>query len=648
MRTPVFARWSGYALLLLFVFAILVRGGKGIEATWLLAGIGSVIVIGSVLLREKKESDVTPGLWLAGMLFVVWTIVSFLLSATRNYGLDEVLRDATLILLTFWIIRHAAADGSKSFMRLFLRVFITFTLLACAVGMAVYVLQPVNRFVGTFFYVRFTRDYWPNAFAEYLLLAWPVVLWWASEASVKRTRTLRFILLGAVVGCLLLTFSRGALIAFAGQVLLLGIFLWRAGGSMRAASLWKPMAGIAVVSVAVFFALNALRSPLFPVQSVGQKVTFSSEEGATSFTERLSFFSQSLTLSQEHPWFGWGPYSFRFIQPRLQTDVLATSDHPHNVFLKFALERGWPAAVFFLVFLSFLLWPNLREFMQRKKKGTAMSQATVYRLTIVLGVIAHNLIDYNLQFLAVSLPFFVVLGFLGKPASGPLRPLLRLSMRTAECVLAAAVLVVALWEGQYLFTSALGRREEARGNVPGALSWYARSVDSLFPRDLQLSRAKLLVGQNASIDAEIALDEYIRGNAEDARAWKLLGEIQMQTQRWNDAVRSSDQAFLLGKWNDAGIALDELQALSSANEMDRIKNLKPLFLLLITKYARALNDNTHFIALSQNLERYMELTRAAGAAYPDDAPELLQTAGTIRDKAVQMRAQSGTQKGYLW
>jgi O-antigen ligase len=646
MNAQSLTRWSGYLLLLLFAFAMLVRGGKGIEATWLLAGIGSVVVIGSILFREKKEKDITPELWLTGMLFVAWTIVSFLLSATRNYGLDEVLRDATLILLTFWIIRHADASRTKSFMHLFLRVFIAFTLLACAVGMAVYVLQPVNRLVGTFFYVRFSRDYWPNAFAEYLLLAWPVVLWWASEVTKKRVRALRFVLLGIVLGCLLLTFSRGAFIAFVGQVFLLGFFRWRSGISMRAGSLWKSLVGIAVVSVAVFFAMNALRSPFFPVQSVEKKVTFTAEEGSTSFTERLSFFSQSLTLSQEHPWFGWGPYSFRFVQPRLQTEVLATSDHPHNVFLKLALERGWPAALLFLAFLTLILWPGLHTSVS--KKTDAMDFATSYRLTIVLGVLAHNLIDYNLQFLAVSLPFFIVFGFLGKPSPRALRPFLRVSMRTLECALAIAILVVALWEGQFLVTSALGRREEARENIPGALSWYARSVDSLFPRDVQLSRARYLVKQNAFIDAENALGEYLRGNAEDARAWKLLGEIQLQMQRREEAVRSLDQAYVLGKWNDAGIAFDELKALLSANDTNRIQKLKPSVLQLITKYARALNDNTHYIALSQNLEQYMELSRVAGAVYPDDAPTIMQTAVAIRDKAVQMRGQSKVQKGYLW
>jgi O-antigen ligase len=56
-------------------------------------------------------------------------------------------------------------------------------------------------------------------------------------------------------------------------------------------------------------------------------------------------------MSWERPMIGFGPGTFRFVQPQLQHEVLATSDHPHNVFLKLAMERGWPAATFFCFFL---------------------------------------------------------------------------------------------------------------------------------------------------------------------------------------------------------------------------------------------------------------------------------------------------------
>src|SRR5205085_2079694 len=95
-------------------------------------------------------------------------------------------------------------------------------IIAAVVGVSVYIFQPVDRFVGTFFDFRFQTDYWPNAWAEFLLLAWPLLLLWLQPWR-KKLRPLRLVLFGFVFGTLFLSYSRGAFLTFIGQLALLGL-----------------------------------------------------------------------------------------------------------------------------------------------------------------------------------------------------------------------------------------------------------------------------------------------------------------------------------------------------------------------------------------------------------------------------------------
>jgi O-antigen ligase len=312
------------------LFSLLWRGGKGLEATWLLTGIAVFLTIANFLKGSEEAQQGAPrpahypiGLPLLAAGFFVWTMASFLHSSTANYGLDEVLRDGALVLVFFWTMERAMRGDAAIFVRRFASTISIGTVLAIAFGILVYAMQPVNRFVGTFFDYRFHTDYWPNAWAEYLLLAWPMmVLWIRTQRGVLRVTG--YGILGIVFGALLLSYSRGAMIAFAGQVFLLGI--WYALRKKNDAGAKLKVAGckavvkiglIIFVAFAVFFSVNALRGQYHPVQSVAEKITFTADEGGSSVSERAQFWDQSMELIKQKPLYGWGPYSFRFIHQRL-------------------------------------------------------------------------------------------------------------------------------------------------------------------------------------------------------------------------------------------------------------------------------------------------------------------------------------------
>src|SRR3989338_3733934 len=674
------------AVLTLLAFGVLWKGGKTLESTWLLLAVVGCAVIYLYWKRmhePKAEKSIALNVLPLLLVFLLLSFLSLLFSHTQNYGLDEVLRDGGLIFLLYWVMERREVSRASvrhpllrlSFEEQFILIITTIAVLCCAVGVIVYALQPVNRFVGTFFDFRFHTDYWPNAFAEFLLLAWPIVLLQAGKRIERGSFTafqyyaldkiFRFVPIGMVIGCLLLTYSRGALIAFTGQIALLTMLLWnrRTVGNRLKAPLQHIVASL-LIGFAVFAGANEIRSLLHPVQPVSEKIAFEGAEGRSSIDERASFWKASALLTLRRPIFGWGPYSFRFMQPRYQKSVLATSDHPHNVFLKLSAERGIPAAILFGIFLYAVFYRGVYLSLSGKRfleSADPMRLGYALLTVSIAGVIAHNLIDYNLQFVGISMPLWITMGMVLR--SGPMMLSLRRithpwwtqeRIRILTALAAALLVILAVREGWYLLTSSAGRHAEAAGNRTEALEWYARSKGEWFSRDLYLSRTHLLLArEGTSDDAKESLEQYMDHNGEDARAWKLRGEIAMEENDFEAAIAAYEKAFSLGSWNDLGISRGLLEALFAETYMQptsdaaadskrlildpRIADFLPLIEVRVRNFALAIGHNTHFVALSPNPEEAVKILIILGVLKPDLTDEYQALIESIEIKAEQDR-----------
>src|SRR3989338_9849064 len=97
-------------ILAFMAFVVLWKGGKSIDATWLYVGVCGIAILLQWARREGSQR-VHLWLWMALWAFVVLSVLSLAFSSTRNYGLDEVLRDAASVLLFLWVARRTSADG---------------------------------------------------------------------------------------------------------------------------------------------------------------------------------------------------------------------------------------------------------------------------------------------------------------------------------------------------------------------------------------------------------------------------------------------------------------------------------------------------------------------------------------------------------
>ena len=681
---------SEYLVLGLILLTTLWRGGKSLDATWMIAFVGGVVTLAwywKARSRGATSREVPPLIWGLTIAFLGWSILSFLFSSTQNYGLDELMRDAACVLLFFWVIRSSTPTRPRArdrearlrleeqgqdhdahamtFIKKMMLTIAVGTVLACVLGVIIYVFQPVNRFVGTFFDYRFHTDFWPNAWADYLLLTWPVVLLVALKKHVSILWG--FLLLGFVFGCLMLSYSRGAFLAFLGQLVLLVLLRYSALRSeffadrtFRIKERGKKMIFsvffLAATAFLTFWIVNGFRADLYPVQDVSDKLTFSSDEGGSSVSERQQFWGQAFILMMKRPLFGWGPYSFRFVQPALQTTILATSDHPHNVFLKLGMERGVVTALLFLALLLIIL--------ARSKVRRLASESFPHALLIVgiVGVLAHNLIDYNLQFVAIALPFWLILGVLVRDTTqeGAGMPARRSPpeadeggnkkvIRTFDLLLGLALLLIVIVEGRTLFLSSLGRQAHAAGREADALVWYDRASGEIFSRDMHLGRTQLYLKNNRLESAQLSLDTYFNRNAEDGRAWVLQGGIAMAHQDFRGALLAYEQADRVLRMNDLTPLRAMLEVINKIADKQKLDLLRPQIILVLERYADAIEHNTHFIALGHNVEEFLKITEFLADVYPDDAPKLQILGAKVDRHAKEERAKvKARAPGYLW
>ncbi len=657
-----FGEWS---VLLLLVLSVLWKGGKGLETLWLVAMVSFLLTLLTwrmpFVRRQMVQQGLSASMWLTGILLILWTCLSFVTSQTRNYGLDEVMRTASLLLLFLWVVRLKKTGDFTVLLRYFVPVMAGLAVLSSCIGMFVYTLQPVNRFVGTFFDPRFHTDYWPNAWAQFLLLTWPLVLLIALDVVKHRYRLMLVLsALSLIVSALLLSYSRGALIACIGQIVFLAGLLilktvrgkeWGRGLSRNMRSIGLSLFFVFALSGIFFVAINAIRSVQFDVQSVAEKATFTAAEGRSSVSERSQFWNQALSLSAMRPLLGWGPYSFRFVQTGSMYDVLATSDHPHNVLLKYSMERGIFASLLLLLLSGFIAHAGIMLYVRRWKNSTALF------LTSLAGVAAHNMIDFNLQFLGIALPVVVIAGLLYEcPDTVSMQTryitgvlYVRRALMHTETLLSILLLIVLLWEGSQLGISSLGRHAEAAGRSQEALHWYRKAEHTLFSRDMYLSMARLLIDMRAYGQAQGALRTYGSLNGEDARAWKLQGELALRMGQGAKAVTSLAQAYERGRFTNASILRLYVVSLMQRQDDATLESRQADFEDTFLRFAEAIEENAHYIALSRNPEELLSLSQLLISAYPQSAVPFAAIAGNALDHAREERMKYASRPpGILW
>ncbi|MFA6550681.1 MAG: O-antigen ligase family protein [Candidatus Gracilibacteria bacterium] len=578
------------------------------------AGFPLVIIFGVLILiiaihefKKKREFTFLEPLLL--LIFFLATVASFYFSQTQNIGLSEVMAFSSMIPL-YLLFSNQKNDWHEKFLEVIaIGLFISVTM-----GFLFYFFYAGDRVFGSFFNILYHSNKWPNAFALFILMAWPAVLFlhkWKFNA-------LRIFGTAFLLAAFLLIYSRGALIVFGGQLVLMFIYFFK---RIRLKTIGLFLL-IIILGIGIFTAANYIREYKYQNIDLQEKVTFGNGEALTSMQERSDFWNGAIELIKEKPLTGWGPFSFRYAYEDFQKTFLGNADHPHNIFLKIGAENGLIALSAFGLFLLTILITVLRRF----PKLSQTKKDFVYLLFVaVAGSFAHNMIDYNLNFMAnLTLLFMLMLIIRSTVVVKDSKE--RFSI--LSLAIAIIIAVFALYEGTILILS--------QTINPAFLSY------SFYPRNYYVADAEQDLLQNDFAGALKSLKQEEKLNPLDAQALYLEGTAYCDKDFKEANPLVCKTAFA------KALSLDDMNNFEYYRDYLKMVNKNNLDLLdqqiieqakeLIRSYFGYVKGNIHFTAYTENVEAAYEtaglllpyLTPEEAKLFQKERENMLQTAKILR------------------
>jgi O-antigen ligase len=247
-----------------------------------------------------------------------------------------------------------------------------------------------------------------NHFAGLMELLIPVGLAMLAVPGVRRQQMpLMAIFVAMPVGALLLSGSRGGIVGFGCEVILLVTLLWIRPGEKK--------------HVFTFLVALVLAGGLVAWLGVGQVIQRFSQIHNPEVTEgrRISMARGAYHIFRDHPLVGTGLGTLVSVYPAYETSYDATIvDHVHDDHFELLAETGMIGTVCWLTFIGLLVACGLRNVSAHQ--DVVVRSLQLGTLVGCLGLLAHSFVDFNLHIPANALLFYLTAGMAStNPIFGP-------------------------------------------------------------------------------------------------------------------------------------------------------------------------------------------------------------------------------------
>nr|WP_150959426.1 O-antigen ligase family protein [Aneurinibacillus sp. XH2] len=125
-----------------------------------------------------------------------------------------------------------------------------------------------------------------------------------------------------------------------------------------------------------------------------------------SVLERGTFYADSLKLVKDYPIFGAGGGGWAALYEKYQNNPY-TSRQAHNFFLQYLVEVGIFGFLIFAVLLGSVLYNFCRNYF---KSDQDTKDTKVLYLIVLISLLIHSVIDFNLSYAFLSIVIFICMG----------------------------------------------------------------------------------------------------------------------------------------------------------------------------------------------------------------------------------------------
>lgn len=213
------------------------------------------------------------------------------------------------------------------------------------------------------------------------------------------------------VAALFLSASRGGVVSFLFQLLLLGILSWTRPGKKRALAL-----GLIVLLFASAFVFWI---GVVPTWQRFQRI----EAGEVVQNRRTAILKDSWRIVRDHPWLGTGFGTFETVYRRYESFYDGkVVNHAHNDYIELMVETGAVGTLCAAAFLFLLYRRSL--FRWGRDDSPFAAGARLGALVACSGLLFHGLVDFNLHIPSNALLFLLLAWLAASPwRQAPIIPL---------------------------------------------------------------------------------------------------------------------------------------------------------------------------------------------------------------------------------
>ncbi len=376
---------------------LLLLAASSIAGIWIYGGIafeyiaplmaGVYVAAALFLARPLFFAGTSPSPWppaiLGLLVFALYGFARIPQSAAPYFALLAVVVIVSVIAaLVVW---SGLASDSRGWRWLFAALLLSITVMAwyAIIQNAHGSTMVLNYPRPTQYGMRASGAYFcPNHFANVLAITVPMAIALAAMPAARAPlRLLAGYSVLVILPPLYLSGSRSAWLGLLVGILVVCTLLGLRRGFRRA----LLMLLIAVLAVAVLGVLAWFFLPLVQTRVLD----------ALHGNVRINLWRDTLTMIQTHPWFGYGPGSFRWVYPGFwhHLAIYIDPEHAHNDYLQLLAEFGIVGAVLLVAAISWLVVRLLSVL--KKGAGDRSGYLAAGFIGALTAYIVHAAFDYN-------------------------------------------------------------------------------------------------------------------------------------------------------------------------------------------------------------------------------------------------------------
>lgn len=172
--------------------------------------------------------------------------------------------------------------------------------------------------------------------------------------------------------------------------------------SRKGSSLWIPLGSTVIGGLLVFLFIGTGLKRILP-QNISirlENINFNQH----SVLERFTFYKDAMKVLADYPIIGAGGGAWASLYEQYQNNPY-TSRQAHNFFVQYLIEVGVLGFVIFMAFVLFIFYKYIRSYIKNSEEER---KSHFLYLIIVLSILMHSILDFNMSY-----GFMAILVFLG-------------------------------------------------------------------------------------------------------------------------------------------------------------------------------------------------------------------------------------------